>query len=143
MQRRVRRGGGEYVEDEDGNAYNNAGMTVSMPSNCCQCAICTYSDRTFFIHICLFKQEWNALCDRLATLGGFTTAVSLLNLRQDAGFLPELWMRAWFLDARDLFRLGRVNREGAVGSALSPTLARHGERGAVRARGVRPRHVIL
>jgi hypothetical protein len=31
--------------------------------------------------------EWNALRDRLKTLGGSTTAVSLLNLRQDAGFL--------------------------------------------------------
>jgi hypothetical protein len=35
----------------------------------------------------LFKQEWNALRDRLATLGGSTPAVSLLNLRQDTGFL--------------------------------------------------------
>jgi len=32
-------------------------------------------------------EEWNALRKRLATLGGSTTAVSLLNLRQDAGFL--------------------------------------------------------
>lgn len=32
-------------------------------------------------------REWNALCDRLKTLGGSTTAVALLNLRQDAGFL--------------------------------------------------------
>jgi phytoene dehydrogenase-like protein len=32
-------------------------------------------------------QEWNALRKRLKTLGGSTTAVSLLNLRQDAGFL--------------------------------------------------------
>lgn len=32
-------------------------------------------------------QEWNALRARLKTLGGSTTAVSLLNLRQDAGFL--------------------------------------------------------
>lgn len=32
-------------------------------------------------------QEWNALRDRLKTLGGSTTAVALLNLRQDAGFL--------------------------------------------------------
>lgn len=32
-------------------------------------------------------QEWNALRRRLKTLGGSTTAVSLLNLRQDAGFL--------------------------------------------------------
>jgi len=31
--------------------------------------------------------EWNALRDRLKTLGGSTTAVSLLNLRQDMGFL--------------------------------------------------------
>lgn len=31
--------------------------------------------------------EWNALRDRLKTLGGSTTAVSLLNLRQDNGFL--------------------------------------------------------
>ncbi len=31
--------------------------------------------------------EWNALRDRLKTLGGSTTAVSLLNLRQDPGFL--------------------------------------------------------
>ena len=31
--------------------------------------------------------EWNALRERLRTLGGSTTAVSLLNLRQDAGFL--------------------------------------------------------
>eukprot|EP00536_Pseudo-nitzschia_multiseries_P005005 jgi/Psemu1/238122/estExt_Genewise1.C_900034 len=31
--------------------------------------------------------EWNALRDRLKTLGGSTTAVALLNLRQDAGFL--------------------------------------------------------
>lgn len=31
--------------------------------------------------------EWNALRKRLKTLGGSTTAVSLLNLRQDAGFL--------------------------------------------------------
>ena len=33
------------------------------------------------------RQEWNALRARLKTLGGSTTAVSLLNLRQDAGFL--------------------------------------------------------
>jgi phytoene dehydrogenase-like protein len=32
-------------------------------------------------------KEWNALRARLKTLGGSTTAVSLLNLRQDAGFL--------------------------------------------------------
>jgi len=32
-------------------------------------------------------EEWNALRRRLKTLGGSTTAVSLLNLRQDAGFL--------------------------------------------------------
>ena len=32
-------------------------------------------------------REWNALRDRLKTLGGSTTAVSLLNLRQDMGFL--------------------------------------------------------
>lgn len=32
-------------------------------------------------------EEWNALRKRLKTLGGSTTAVSLLNLRQDAGFL--------------------------------------------------------
>jgi len=32
-------------------------------------------------------EEWNALRARLKTLGGSTTAVSLLNLRQDAGFL--------------------------------------------------------
>ncbi|GMI16468.1 hypothetical protein TrLO_g9287 [Triparma laevis f. longispina] len=32
-------------------------------------------------------EEWNALRKRLSTLGGSTTAVSLLNLRQDAGFL--------------------------------------------------------
>jgi phytoene dehydrogenase-like protein len=32
-------------------------------------------------------QEWNALRKRLKTLGGSTTAVSLLNLRQDPGFL--------------------------------------------------------
>jgi len=32
-------------------------------------------------------KEWNALRDRLKTLGGSTTAVALLNLRQDAGFL--------------------------------------------------------
>ncbi len=32
-------------------------------------------------------EEWNQLRKRLATLGGSTTAVSLLNLRQDAGFL--------------------------------------------------------
>ena len=32
-------------------------------------------------------QEWNALRTRLKTLGGSTTAVSLLNLRQDVGFL--------------------------------------------------------
>jgi len=32
-------------------------------------------------------REWNALRDRLKTLGGSTTAVALLNLRQDAGFL--------------------------------------------------------
>lgn len=32
-------------------------------------------------------REWKALCRRLKTLGGSTTAVSLLNLRQDAGFL--------------------------------------------------------
>lgn len=32
-------------------------------------------------------REWNALRDRLKTLGGSTAAVSLLNLRQDAGFL--------------------------------------------------------
>jgi len=32
-------------------------------------------------------EEWNALRSRLKTLGGSTTAVSLLNLRQDAGFL--------------------------------------------------------
>jgi len=31
--------------------------------------------------------EWNALRKRLKTLGGSTTAVSLLNLRQDSGFL--------------------------------------------------------
>jgi phytoene dehydrogenase-like protein len=31
--------------------------------------------------------EWNALRKRLKTLGGSTTAVSLLNLRQDNGFL--------------------------------------------------------
>jgi len=31
--------------------------------------------------------EWNALRDRLKTLGGSTQAVALLNLRQDAGFL--------------------------------------------------------
>ena len=31
--------------------------------------------------------EWNALRERLRTLGGSTTAVSLLNLRQDVGFL--------------------------------------------------------
>jgi len=31
--------------------------------------------------------EWNALRDRLKTLGGSTTAVALLNLRQDPGFL--------------------------------------------------------
>jgi len=31
--------------------------------------------------------EWNALRKRLKTLGGSTTAVSLLNLRQDPGFL--------------------------------------------------------
>ena len=32
-------------------------------------------------------KEWNNLRKRLKTLGGSTTAVSLLNLRQDAGFL--------------------------------------------------------
>lgn len=32
-------------------------------------------------------EEWNQLRKRLKTLGGSTTAVSLLNLRQDAGFL--------------------------------------------------------
>lgn len=32
-------------------------------------------------------KEWNALRERLRTLGGSTTAVALLNLRQDAGFL--------------------------------------------------------
>jgi len=32
-------------------------------------------------------EQWNALRQRLKTLGGSTTAVSLLNLRQDAGFL--------------------------------------------------------
>jgi phytoene dehydrogenase-like protein len=32
-------------------------------------------------------REWNALRDRLKTLGGSTTAVALLNLRQDVGFL--------------------------------------------------------
>ncbi|GKY94180.1 hypothetical protein MPSEU_000384000 [Mayamaea pseudoterrestris] len=32
-------------------------------------------------------EEWNQLRARLKTLGGSTTAVSLLNLRQDAGFL--------------------------------------------------------
>lgn len=32
-------------------------------------------------------EEWNALRRRLKTLGGSTTAVSLLNLRQDPGFL--------------------------------------------------------
>mmetsp|Transcript_35135 Transcript_35135/g.52458 ORF Transcript_35135/g.52458 Transcript_35135/m.52458 type:complete len:692 (-) Transcript_35135:46-2121(-) len=32
-------------------------------------------------------KEWNALRDRLKTLGGSTTAVALLNLRQDLGFL--------------------------------------------------------
>jgi len=32
-------------------------------------------------------REWNALRDRLKTLGGSTQAVALLNLRQDAGFL--------------------------------------------------------
>lgn len=32
-------------------------------------------------------REWNALRDRLKTLGGSTTAVALLNLRQDPGFL--------------------------------------------------------
>jgi phytoene dehydrogenase-like protein len=32
-------------------------------------------------------EEWTALRKRLKTLGGSTTAVSLLNLRQDAGFL--------------------------------------------------------
>jgi len=32
-------------------------------------------------------KEWNELRKRLKTLGGSTTAVSLLNLRQDAGFL--------------------------------------------------------
>mmetsp|Transcript_11840 Transcript_11840/g.17074 ORF Transcript_11840/g.17074 Transcript_11840/m.17074 type:complete len:679 (+) Transcript_11840:144-2180(+) len=32
-------------------------------------------------------EEWNALRKRLKTLGGSTTAVSLLNLRQDSGFL--------------------------------------------------------
>jgi len=31
--------------------------------------------------------EWDALRERLRTLGGSTTAVALLNLRQDAGFL--------------------------------------------------------
>lgn len=31
--------------------------------------------------------EWEALRERLRTLGGSTTAVALLNLRQDAGFL--------------------------------------------------------
>lgn len=31
--------------------------------------------------------EWDALRDRLKTLGGSTTAVALLNLRQDPGFL--------------------------------------------------------
>ena len=35
----------------------------------------------------MYGQEWNALRKRLKTLGGSTTAVSLLNLRQDAGFL--------------------------------------------------------
>lgn len=35
----------------------------------------------------LAVQEWNALRKRLKTLGGSTLAVSLLNLRQDAGFL--------------------------------------------------------
>lgn len=42
-------------------------------------------DQTFFMKNLV--QEWNALRKRLATLGGSTTAVSLLNLRQDAGFL--------------------------------------------------------
>jgi len=32
-------------------------------------------------------REWNALRERLRTLGGSTQAVALLNLRQDAGFL--------------------------------------------------------
>jgi len=32
-------------------------------------------------------EEWNALRARLKTLGGSTTAVALLNLRQDAGFI--------------------------------------------------------
>ncbi|KAL7531853.1 hypothetical protein ACHAXR_006044 [Thalassiosira sp. AJA248-18] len=32
-------------------------------------------------------KEWQALRERLRTLGGSTTAVALLNLRQDAGFL--------------------------------------------------------
>ncbi|KAL3802641.1 hypothetical protein HJC23_011965 [Cyclotella cryptica] len=32
-------------------------------------------------------KEWNALRERLRTLGGSTTAVALLNLRQDMGFL--------------------------------------------------------
>jgi len=32
-------------------------------------------------------KEWNQLRDRLKTLGGSTTAVALLNLRQDLGFL--------------------------------------------------------
>jgi len=32
-------------------------------------------------------REWNALRDRLKTLGGSTQAVALLNLRQDAGFI--------------------------------------------------------
>jgi len=35
----------------------------------------------------LAVEEWNALRARLKTLGGSTMAVSLLNLRQDAGFL--------------------------------------------------------
>ncbi|GMI41793.1 hypothetical protein TrCOL_g3697 [Triparma columacea] len=35
----------------------------------------------------LAVEEWNKLRKRLSTLGGSTTAVSLLNLRQDAGFL--------------------------------------------------------
>lgn len=35
----------------------------------------------------LAVEQWNKLRKRLATLGGSTTAVSLLNLRQDMGFL--------------------------------------------------------
>jgi phytoene dehydrogenase-like protein len=42
---------------------------------------------TFFLSPTNYSQEWNALRARLKTLGGSTTAVSLLNLRQDAGFL--------------------------------------------------------